>query len=253
MRRLLLIICLLSPSYSMAFSWSDLWFNRNQQGAHALNKQQPEQAATLFDDKLWQGVAQFQAEDYNQAAQNFAEHDTPLANYNRGNALAMQGNYEQAIDAYEKTLAAQPDNLDAQHNLDIVKKLQEQKQQQSQKASSASQQQSSQPEQQSNQDKQSSQQQQSSQGEQSSQSSQQDKNESAESQQKQQSQSEQQPDNNSSPQQTDQTKDSQHKGRGKTERSEKDEELSRWLKRIPDEPGGLLKQKFKRDYQQRNQ
>lgn len=105
------------------------WQTGDQEGAQWF-AQDPAKAATLFDDPQWQGSAHYRNGNYEAAAQAFAQDDTPAAHYNRGNALAMQGELEQAIAAYEAALSQQPNFPEAQENLDALKAMQEQQSQQ---------------------------------------------------------------------------------------------------------------------------
>ena len=61
--------------------------------------------------------------------QNFAERDDPRSLYNLGNALARQGEFESAIDAYEQALELAPDDADAVYNRDLLQSMLEQQQQ----------------------------------------------------------------------------------------------------------------------------
>src|SRR5690348_7591664 len=99
-----------------ALSWTELWTTPDQQGAKALAKNQNEQAAKLFHNSNWQGVANYRAENYAEAAAAFAKHDAPENNYNRGNALVYQGKYQEAIAAYERCLQQNPQHADAKYN-----------------------------------------------------------------------------------------------------------------------------------------
>jgi Ca-activated chloride channel family protein len=70
------------------------------------------------------------SKDYEQAEQAFSELDSPDADYNRGNALAKLGKYPEAMASYQAALTQQPDHGDAQHNFDVLKKLLEDQQSQ---------------------------------------------------------------------------------------------------------------------------
>lgn len=64
-------------------------------------------------------LALYQAGDYTAAAQRFAEVNSASAHYNRGNALAMAGELEAAVDAYEQALEREPELLAAAQNKSI--------------------------------------------------------------------------------------------------------------------------------------
>ncbi|WP_347900622.1 tetratricopeptide repeat protein [Pseudomonas purpurea] len=120
-----LLFMLPQPSY--AFEWNDLWLRPDQQGQHLLKKKQPAEAARHFEDTQWQGVALYEAGDYAAAAQRFAEGNDARAHYNRGNALAKSGELEAAVDAYEQALERQPDLRPALTNKALVESLIKQK------------------------------------------------------------------------------------------------------------------------------
>ena len=119
----MLLAFLLLPQVSEAFSWDNLWVRPDQQGIQALNRDAPEEAAALFQDPGWKGIAHYRAGKYQEAEEAFSKMDTPEGQYNRGNALANLGRYAEALDSYQAALTQQPDHADAQHNLEIIKQL----------------------------------------------------------------------------------------------------------------------------------
>lgn len=125
------LLCLpllfLLPQPSYAFDFEDLWLRPDQQGLHLLKKKRPAEAAQHFQDRQWQGVALYEAGDYSGAAQRFAEGNDAHAHYNRGNALAKGGELEAALDAYDQALERQPDLRPAQTNKALVESLIKQK------------------------------------------------------------------------------------------------------------------------------
>lgn len=120
-----LLFALPQPSY--AFEFKDLWLRPDQQGLHLLKQKRPAEAARHFDDHQWQGVALYEAGDYSGAAQRFAEGNDAHAHYNRGNALAKSGELDAALDAYEQALELQPDLRPALTNKAVVENLLKQK------------------------------------------------------------------------------------------------------------------------------
>ncbi|MDO9331837.1 MAG: VWA domain-containing protein [Pseudomonas sp.] len=120
-----LLFLLPQPSY--AFDFEDLWLRPDQRGLHLLRQGHPAKASQHFEDPQWQGVALYEAGDYSGAAQRFAEGNDAHANYNRGNALAKSGELEAALDAYDQALERQPDLRPAQTNKALVESLLKQK------------------------------------------------------------------------------------------------------------------------------
>jgi Ca-activated chloride channel family protein len=120
-----LLLMLPQPSY--AFDFQDLWLRPDQRGLHLLNQDHPARAAQYFQDPQWQGVALYEAGDYSGAAQRFAQGNDAHAHYNRGNALAKSGELEAALDAYEQALELQPDLRPALTNKALVESLLKQK------------------------------------------------------------------------------------------------------------------------------
>jgi len=120
-----------SPAH--AFEWRDLFLNKEQQAARAVEEQHYDQAVQNFDDPYQKGVAQYRAGDYQGAAQSFSASDNGNdSRYNFGNAQLMGGQIEDAVKTYEALLKDNPENEDARHNLEIAKKLLEQQKQQQQ-------------------------------------------------------------------------------------------------------------------------
>lgn len=103
--------------------FADLWLTHDQQGRRAFGQGDFARAATLFDDPMWRGVAQYRAGQYAQAVQSFALVDSPQSDYNQGNALARQGQYAQAAARYRQALKRQPQWPAAAANLALMEKL----------------------------------------------------------------------------------------------------------------------------------
>ena len=243
---------------AQAFEWKDLWKTPNQRAAEALSRGDYETAQDLFEDPMWRGSAAYKAGDFEQATTSFLNNDTPLGHYNRGNALAQDGDLQGAIDAYDRALSLDPDMQDAIANRALVEQLKDQQQdqdqdQQNQQSQDQDQDQEQQDQEQQNQDSSGQDQEQKNQDSQSQDQSQQDKEEKGK---------------------TDSEKSEQEKTADETalEQAEKDAEeaaaeaaldelsdeekqaqqdIEKMLRRIPDDPGGLLRAKFR--YQSRQQ
>jgi len=127
---LLAIVILLPHSDPvMAMDWDSLWRNDDQRGSQALEQGQAGQAAELFHDPGWRAAAQYRAGKYEDALKTLESQDGAEAAYNRGNALTQLHRLPEALKAYEEALKLAPDNADARHNRDLVKKALEQQQQ----------------------------------------------------------------------------------------------------------------------------
>ena len=106
-----------------AFEFSDLWARRDQQAARALERGDTDRAAAVAPDHRWRGVALYRGGRYDESAEAFTAGDTADDHYNRGNALARAGDLRGALDAYREALARDPAHEDAAHNRDIVESL----------------------------------------------------------------------------------------------------------------------------------
>jgi len=260
----LLIFILPLPQPAHALDWNSLWQNTNQQAASALEQGNAEKAAELFNDREWKAAAQYKAGQYQQAAETLQDINTADAHYNRGNALAKSGQHEDAINAYDKALELEPDHEDAKFNKKLVQQAQQQ--QSSQNNQQDDNEQNKQP---NNQDQQSQSGQQNNQpGEgaqedprQAEQQNQQQANQD-QSGQNQNEQNQSDSSNQQAEQQSTETQQAEQQNsaedqpaEGKQAQSLQDAEpdldqqrTQQWLKKIPDDPGGLLRRKFKYQY-----
>lgn len=78
-------------------------------------------AAPLMRDAGWRGYELGRAGDWISAAHAFGT--KPLDAYDRGVALTHAGLYEQALDAYDAALQADPEDEDARHNKALVQQI----------------------------------------------------------------------------------------------------------------------------------
>ena len=121
MRRLLFAWLLLWAVTAYAGDWWDsLWHTPDQRGEQLLQQGNATAAAHTFSDPRRKAYAELQAGNYVNAAHDFAAFDDTNGNYNRGNALALAGQLQEAIKAYDAALARAPGDLDARHNRDLV-------------------------------------------------------------------------------------------------------------------------------------
>ncbi len=111
-----------------AFTWQDLWLTKDQQAEQLLEEGSAVDAAGLFNDPGWRAVANYRAGDYGGSAAGFGNLEDTQSLYNLGNALARLGEFETAIDAYEEVLEIDPDAEDARYNRDLLKDILQQQQ-----------------------------------------------------------------------------------------------------------------------------
>lgn len=122
-------ILMMAPDNAMAQSWDDWWLTADQQGKRALEDGDSAAAAELFDNPDWAGTAAYREDDFKAAYEQFSKTATASALYNQGNALAKGGKLDEAIDAYKESLELQPDAVDTAENLALLEKLKEQQEQ----------------------------------------------------------------------------------------------------------------------------
>jgi len=222
------------PMQARAITWDDLWARPDQQTAGALARGDPARAASVARDPRWRGGALYRDQQYEEAADAFARNDDPTAHYNRGNALARSGRLRDALAAYDTVLETDPRHADALHNRTLVTRLMEQLRQRSRQQ-------------------------------------QQDGQSGGQGQQEGDS-----PQNDASQEQErrdhmdqNQERDGSREDAGRDDpgaatakqaagtpvdsplTAEEQQAMAQWLRRIPDDPGGLLRRKFRLEYSQR--
>jgi Ca-activated chloride channel family protein len=112
-----------SPSSALAFGWDDLWLRPDQQAAKLFQQGETKQAAELFESLEWKGAAAYRSGDYEKAIEHFSQQNHSRANFNSGNALAFAGRLQDSLEAFERVLADNPQDADAQYNQDLIEKL----------------------------------------------------------------------------------------------------------------------------------
>ncbi len=131
----LILIALLSASPAHALDWQGLWARPDQRAAKVFSQGEDEQAAKLFQNKEWKAAAHYRAGQYEESLEALEGIENPEALYNKGNALAKLGRIPEAIQAYDSALKINPEHADAKHNLDLLKQQQEQQENQNQNKS----------------------------------------------------------------------------------------------------------------------
>jgi Ca-activated chloride channel family protein len=253
------LLALLAPlPRAEAFEWGDLWQRADQRGVDALEAQQAARAAELFKNPEWRSAAQYRAEQFEASAASLANIDSAEGHYNRGNALAKAGQLPAAIAAYDRALELDPSHEDARYNRDLVEQFlrdnpEQQQQQQDPGQGEQSQEGSS--------DQSQSQSGEQQEGEQSSdeQSQQGQDGQSGDSQANDDAQ-DQPSDENQEPgdeaeqdanagEQGDEEQTASAAGPDDVEKWASEQAAEQWLRRVPQDPGGLLRRKFLYQYQ----
>ena len=116
----ILVLFLTQAPAAMALEWSDLWLTPDQQGQRLMQQDKYRQAAEKFTTPERIGAALFMAGEFESAASVLGRSLSAEANYNRGNALIMLGQYDAAIEAYQNTLSKRPGWQEAEQNLQIA-------------------------------------------------------------------------------------------------------------------------------------
>lgn len=256
---LLLPLLMPVPESAHAVDWGSLWSRPDQQGMRALEEGEATDAAQYFEDPQWKAAAQYRAGLYEQAAASLEPVKTPDALYNRGNALARLGQHPQAMASYQQALELDPDHEDARYNLELLQQQQQQSEQDSQDSQDAS----------GAGDQQPGDQQHAGSDSEQPQSAEQAASEAADQEGAQQASS---ADDETRADQGKDEGDAQTSSMQETQASEQrgetdnadmasigeqhteeasDPATEQWLRRIPDDPGGLLRRKFLYQYQQR--
>ncbi len=123
-------VMLLQPEFPQASEWTDLWLTGDQQGSKLLADGDASGAAEQFTNSNWQAIAEFESGRYDRAAELFAKDSSSNAFFNKGNALALEGDLQGAVTAYEQSLAIEPGAEDALANREFVQSILEQKEKQ---------------------------------------------------------------------------------------------------------------------------
>jgi Ca-activated chloride channel family protein len=245
------LVVLAPQPRAQALEWEDLWQRPDQRGLKAFEAEEAARAAELFEIPEWRSAAQYRAGQFEQSAASLANVDTSLGHYNRGNALAKAGQIPAAIASYDRALELDPNDEDARYNRDLLQQyLEDNPQQQQQQGDEQSQQGDSQSDSQSGEQQEGDggDEQQSDQGEQ---------GESGESQAAEGADDGSEPEGE--PQESEQDANAGEEaadqavadaaGPEEVEQWASEQAAEQWLRRIPQDPGGLLRRKFLYQYQ----
>ncbi len=265
------------PPDAQALDWQSLWQNEDQRASRLFEKGEHATAAELFERPEWRASANYKSGDYAAALETWQRLAGETSLYNRANALAQLGRFDDALSAYSTLLRDNPEHEDALYNKQAIEAFLEQQQQQQQGDQQSGQQQGDQrgeqqqSDQQGGDDQQGNQQgdqqagqQQPQQGEpqpqQSGQQQSQDEasqasaeSESGQGQADAQNQSGQAQAQRQAPGQSDSStqEESAADEHARLDQQMSEQAAEQWLRKIPDDPGGLLRRKFLYQYRKR--
>jgi Ca-activated chloride channel family protein len=245
------------PPDAQALDWQSMWRNNDQRADQLFRQGEHATAAELFDNPDWKAAAEYRAGDFAAALEDWQQSDSEDAAYNRANALAGLGRYEEALAGYDKVLEQNPGHEDARFNQQAIEDWL--KQQQSQQQQEGDQQQQSEQEQQPEQQQEQDGQQKSQKSEPQTGNSEPDQGQSGDQNQAQQQQQDQQASQqqgqSDTGEQSLQQKQAEQQAQDETQ-ANLDQQMSeqaaeQWLRKVPDDPGGLLRRKFIYQYRKR--
>jgi Ca-activated chloride channel family protein len=215
-----------------ANGWDDVWQRRDQQAWQALKNEESDRAAALAVDPGLAGEAWYRSGNFDNALGAWSKLDTADGYYNQGNALAQLGEFDAALKAYDQALALDPAMEDARVNRELVEQMRQQQQEQEQQNGEGE----------------------SQQGESSDQTGEGEAAEQAGGESSDQAEAGEQPQGEQETEQGegkqgDEQKDQPNYAESWSE--EDDQAMEQWLRRIPDDPGGLLRRKFMNEHRRR--
>ena len=255
---LLIALCFIFPSEeSYAFGLDDLWKTKDQQAQELLDQGKTTEAAERFESPEHKAFAHYKSKQFEQSQEHYSKLNSADSLYNQANALAQQQKFKEAIELYDQALEKSPAHKDSLHNKKLIEEFMKQQQQNQDQQNQDQQNQDQQNQDQQNQDQQNQDQQN------------QDQQNQDQQNQDQQSQDQQnQNQQNQDQQEKEQEAQSAEDEKKRKEAEEKEmqaikaqaEQLSeeekqsyeQWMRRVPDDPGGLLRRKFEQQSNDRN-
>ncbi|RBP85880.1 VWA domain-containing protein [Marinomonas rhizomae] len=233
---MLLIGVFYLPSEKLQASPLDWFMTPDQKGQQAVDQGNWQAADQYFEQPQWKAASSYALKDYPETIQQLENLNRNSAeNYNLGNALALSGDTEKAIQAYEKALEQDPSLKAAKDNLDYLKKQQQEQQKKDQQKKQ--QDKSKQQDQEQNKDKQPNQSDSDDKNDSKDPSDSKKDNKKNEKQDKNKTPEDNKQDENADKQKPEQTKNTQIN-------KEKTQALNQWLRQIQDDPGLLLQRKL---------
>ncbi len=121
-----------TQSSNLKSAWQSLWLTSDQQASKDFESGDYDSAAKRFETSSWAGVSHFKNGNYKAALEKFSEATSSRDLYNKANALAFDGQLEEAINTYQQVIDIDAEHDDAAHNKSVLEELLKQQEQQSQ-------------------------------------------------------------------------------------------------------------------------
>ena len=236
-----------------AFEWIDLWKTKNQQAKEAFDNGHYDTAVSLFTDPKWLAAANYDAKNFQKSAQIFNSIDDGDSLYNYANSLAKSGQFKKALEINNEVIDLENKPEDAIYNRDLIMNLL--KEQESKGENDNNEQSSNEGSSGDNNQDEISENSQETQNESSSEDGNNDDQNDLDSNREQSSEEdieaierelEKAADNSENELQENNSNEAEVDERMVQEQQQA---LEQWLRRIPDDPGGLLRRKFRYQYQ----
>lgn len=129
-RGVLVVALFLLPQMAQALSFNDLWKTKDQQAQELFKQEKYAEAKDLFQNEEWQAACNYKLGDYERAAQLYQDRFTAEGFFNYGTSKAKLGDFESALEAYEKALELEPQHEDALYNKNVIEEFLKQNQNQ---------------------------------------------------------------------------------------------------------------------------
>jgi len=133
---LLVVLCVgMQVKPVEASLWNDMWHTKNHQAETLMQEKIYKKAAETFENPAWRMSAHYRDKNYKAALQDFEHIPNPKSDdwYNKGNVLAQLGKLDEAIEAYNAALRVNPQHKDAKANKALLEKLKKEQEKSSDK------------------------------------------------------------------------------------------------------------------------
>ena len=99
---------------------TDFWASADLRGQRRYDAREYQEASKTFRDLHRRGVAQFRSGDFKAASQTFRLLSDDDSQFNYGNTLVMLGQYDLAVEVYDRVLKRSPNRDDVKANRQIA-------------------------------------------------------------------------------------------------------------------------------------